>query len=323
MRNKYKERQNIDDNMTKNKNSGVEFNNEKYVEAPVAHGKKLTDNSIIPRNDNVEDIVYAHEINEGHHSMTHSPTYHIEENETEAPASVSYFKFALPYGISATYNNQDSITVYDKIHVDDEKLVPVIDDVKLQGAIDPSSSGIDSDNNNADLYSNTYYNQVVNNELIEERVSRGNVKDIPTSYVIQTYEKENSLPTYENNSSRNPFSTFQNEFGNFKVGLNEENGKIEGEIGSPIDINYENKENEEILGYKGAIWKASNLPYNDIDKVPIITPTHTSLYHKPSLASDTSYKREIGITQRLQHPTLYREQFESKIIASSTFKRFQ
>ena len=170
------------------------------------------------------------------------------------------------------------------------------------------------------LYSNTYYNQVVDNDVIEERVSRGNVKDIPTSYVIQTYEKENILPAYENNSSRNPLSTFQNEFGNFKVALNEDNGKIEGEIGSPKDIKYVNKENEDILGYKGAIWKASNLPYNDIDKVPIITPTHTSLYHKPSLASDTSYKREIGIIQRLQHPTLYREQFESKIIASSTYK---
>merc|ERR1712223_1610653 len=75
MQNKYKERQNIDDTVTKDKNSGTESNNEKYVEAPMTYDKELKDNAMIPRNDDVKNIVYAHESNEGHHSTTFSPTY--------------------------------------------------------------------------------------------------------------------------------------------------------------------------------------------------------------------------------------------------------
>ena len=86
------------------------------------------------------------------------------------------------------------------------------------------------------------------------------------------------------------------------------------------DKNYLLNENEEMLGYDGSIWKASNLPYNDIRKVPIITPTNSPIYNRPSLASDTSYKIEIGIKQKTLHPTLFREEFASKIVTSTTYR---
>ena len=313
--NQFKERQKIDENTFNSNNTQLISTSEKSNEVHAAMDKKTADQEIIPRKDVADDVVHIEDSNDDLPSMAIPPIYAVDENGIDAPQSYSYFRFALPYGISTIDKDIKNSVVTDSIQIKDEEHVKLFEKVAPEGNIESISTELNMKTKDPVVYSNIYLDNPTRIDHQEKRVKVEGDEDIPTLFDTDTVNEINNSPIYQYNSEKNQFYDFQNEFGNFKVGLND------GTFEDRKDKNYLLNENEEMLGYDGSIWKASNLPYNDIRKVPIITPTHLPIYNKPSLASDTSYKREIGSEQKTLHPTLFREEFESKIVTSTSYRR--
>ena len=312
--NQYKERQKIDENTFKSYSTQSISTAEKSNVVNAAMNTKTTDQEIVPRKDVDNDLVHIEDSKDDLPSTAIPPIYAVDENGIDAPQSYSYFRFALPYGISTIDRDIENSMVTDSFQVKDEEQAKLFEKVAPERFIESISTGLDMKTKDPVEYSNIHLDKPTQMDHQEKLVNVEGDEDIPTLFDMQTVNEINNSPTYQYNSEKNQFYDFRNEFGNFKVGLNE------GTFEDRKDKDYLLKENEEMLGYDGSIWKASNLPYNDIRKVPIITPTHSPIYNKPSLASDTSYKREIGSKQKTLHPTLFREEFESKIVTSTTYR---